>query len=579
MATVGEWGRAIGSVAALLAAAAPVPTSALAAAPPRLIVVVAVDQLGRDLVERFAPLFPPGGFRRLLENGADYTSCHHRHFLTLTGPGHAVMLTGAYPVRTGVVANRWYSRREKKMVNCVEDERFPGLEPGSTAEEKGFSPRYLSTSTVGDALRASTGSRAKVFSLALKDRSAILMGGRRPTGAIWLDEGSCHFTTSSYYADRLPAWVAAVNAAEPCAAYAGKQWTRLRTDLDYEKLADVDDAPYEQDVYGLGRVFPHPLKQAEIGTPSRHAAVISSPFGNELLLGLAKAALEKEALGRDDVPDLLALGFSSNDYVGHLYGPNSQEVLDVTLRTDRLLAELMAELDRVVGEGRWTIAIVSDHGVAPVPEYLEKMRKLPERKDHYRWRTDEARPRVERALSRHIFGKDSSPAGFPGFFEAWDDGTSPFVWMNRSAVERLPKVSFDELLALVRAEIESIEGVQRVYTSAERDALSASRDALEQSVSRTWHRDNGGDLIVQLRPHWFPGFRAATTHGSPYPYDTHVPMLLYGAGVHQGRFTRPVAVVDLASTLSILLGIQPPPEDQGAPLHEALGIPRGVVPG
>jgi len=317
------------------------------------------------------------------------------------------------------------------------------------------------------------------------------------------------------------------------------------------------------------------LNQTPANAPSPHAAVITSPFGNEILLRFAKAAIAKEELGSDDVPDILALGFSSNDYIGHVYGPHSQEVLDVTLRTDRLLAELMDELDRAAGAGRWTIAIVSDHGVAPVPEYLEKMKILPERADHYRWRTADARGNVEQALSRRFFGKDAPPADFPGFFAVWDDGSSPFVWVNRSALERLPhSIGLDEFLAAARAEIEQIEGVERVYTISERDALGASRDPFALSVYRTWHRDNGGDLVVQLRPYWFPGFRAATTHGSPYSYDTHVPMLLYGAGVRQGRFARPVAVVDLASTLSILLGIAPPPADQGAPLVEALGIDR-----
>jgi predicted AlkP superfamily pyrophosphatase or phosphodiesterase len=547
------------------------PLAAAGAEPPRprLVVVLSVDQFPRELVDRYAALFPDGGFRRFFDAGADYPNCEHRHYLTLTGPGHSVIMTGTYPVQTGIVANRWYSRRDRKMVGCVEDERFPSLDPDSTEPEKGFSPMHLRASTVGDVLRASTVARAKAVSIALKDRAAVLMGGWRPNGAFWIDEGTCRFTSSRYYSTALPAWVTRFNEAGDCKSRIGGKWVKFRPDLDYEKVADVDDAPYERDVYGLGRVFPHPLTEGK--GPDRYAALAASPVGNELVLAMAKAAIEGEEMGRDDVPDVLTLGFSSNDYVGHAFGPHSQEVLDMTLRTDRLVADLMEHLDRVVGEQKWVMAIVSDHGVAPVPEYLEKIGVLAPREDHYRWSTEKARRAVERALSRRFFAADAPPSGFPGFFAAWDDATSPFVWIEPSAPEHLPgKPSFDTLVAAVRDEISRIEGVAHVFTSTERGALAASRDAIAVRVDRTWDRENGGDLVVQLEPYWFPGFGAATTHGSPYSYDTRVPMLLYGAGIHPGRYVRPVAVADLAPTLASLLGIPPPPECQGEPLLEAL---------
>ena len=547
------------------------PFAAVAAEPPRprLVVVLSVDQFARELVDRYASLFPAGGFRRFFDHGADYPNCEHGHYLTLTGPGHSVMMTGTYPSRNGIVANRWYSRRDKKMVGCVDDDRFPSLDPESTEPEKGFSPLHLRTNTVGDVLRTSTMARAKVVSIALKDRAAVLMGGWRPNGAFWIDEGTCRFTSSRYYANALPAWLVRFNESGACATRIGGKWEKLRPDLDYAKLADVDDAPYERSAYGLGRVFPHPLTEGK--GAERYAALAASPVGNELVLQLAKSAIESEGLGRDEVPDVLALGFSSNDYVGHAFGPHSQEVLDMTLRTDRLVAELMDHLDRVVGERKWVMAIVSDHGAAPVPEYLEKLGVLAPREDHYRWSTEKARRAVERALSRRFFAADAPPSGFPGFFAAWDDATSPFVWVEPSAIQHLPGApSFDVLLGAIRDEISGIEGVEHVFTSSERGSLAASRDPIAIRVDRTWDREDGGDLVVQLQPYWFPGFGAATTHGSPYSYDTRVPMLLYGAGIHAGRYVRPVAVADLAPTLASLLGIPPPPAYQGEPLVEAL---------
>lgn len=546
------------------ACTAPVPT-------PRLLVLVVIDQFPRELLDRFGPLFGAGGFRRLLEQGADFTDCHHEMLGTFTGPGHAVAVSGAYPVETGIVHNAWYSRRAGRVVHCVADEshRIVGLRVASDDREGAAPPPSLSA-TVGDVLRLATGMRAKVVSVAIKARSAVLLGGQHPNGAYWFDENTCSFVTSTYYARELPAWAAEFNAAAPCERYIGGKWTKVRADVDYERWADVDDAPYERPAHGMGRTFPHEIGElsGEGAGAERYAAVAASPFGNELLFELGRAAIEGEELGRDDVPDLLALGLSSNDLVGHAFGPHSQEVLDITLRTDRLLADFLAFLDARIGKDRWAVVLTSDHGIAPVPEYLERRGLLPVREDHYRRSSTAFRIAVSEALARRFFASGSPPEEFRNVIEAW---IQPFVYVNPGASALLPQpFSFDDLLEAVREETLRLEGVRRVYVRSERPALASSQESLDRRAYRSWHPENGGDLLVVMEPYWLDTETAATTHGSFYRYDTHVPMILYGAGVRPGRFARPTEVVDLAPTLARLLRVMPPPMSQGRVLSEAV---------
>jgi predicted AlkP superfamily pyrophosphatase or phosphodiesterase len=551
--------------------------------PPRVVAVVVVDQFPRAYLDRFAPLFGKDGFRRLLDRGADYRQANHDHFVTTTAAGHAVILTGAYAVRNGIINNWWYSRSKRRVVTSVEDEHFALVGPEELMEAAatlpGASPLALAATTVGDVLRIETGMQARVLSVSIKDRTAILLGGQRPSGAYWFDPLTCSFISSSYYVDRLPDWVQRFNAAGPCTEYLGREWDRLRDDVDYTRFAGADDVPYEMDAYGLGRTFPHPIREwVEPGVEgraahrNRYAAVVGTPFGNDILLRFAEVAFDEVGLGRDAVPDLLTVSFSSNDYVGHMYGPQSQEVMDTALRTDRAVAGLMRFLDERVGAGRWTMVLTSDHGVAPAPEHLEQIGILPIREDHHRLDVDGARARVESAIAKRLAGTKPVAGGTVNFIEAWDAATHPFVYLNRQAAGHAGSATtFDDLISIVAEEIAALDGVARVYRRTELMALAGSKDPFEQRAFRSWHCDNGGDLLVALQPYWAPeGKRVAASHGSPYAYDTHVPLVLYGHSIRRGRVERRVELVDLASTLARVLRIAPPPLDQGRPLVEAL---------
>jgi arylsulfatase A-like enzyme len=553
--------------AAALSFALPASPAPVCAEAPRLVVVLVIDQLPRSYLDRFAAHFGERGFRRLLESGADYSNAHYDHAVTTTGPGHGTLLTGAHPRSHGVIDNHWYSRGERRVVGCVEDARFPlvGAAEGA-APGPGVSPLGLRSPTLGDVLRAGTGLGAKVVAVSLKDRSAVLMGGARPNGAYWFDESRCAFVSSTYYGNPLPDWVEEFNAAEPCSSLVGTQWEKLDASLDYTSFAAADDRPFESDRYGLGRTFPHPVR--ELAGADRFAAVVATPLGNDLLASFARAAVRGEKLGADHVPDLLAISFSTNDYVGHLYGPRSQEVADATFRTDLMLAGLLEFIDFEVGMGRWTLVLTSDHGIAPIPESLEEMAILPLREDHHRFDVSRARGAVERALADRFSGAGKPPADFPGFFAAWDARTLPFVYLEAAAADRLGRTP-EQLLAAARDEIAALDGVARVYARSERAQLACSGDPLDQAAARSWDDERGGDLMIRLAPHWLPA-SAGTTHGAPYPYDTHVPLIFYGAGIRPGRHAGRVSLVDLAPTLAHLLGVEAPPQNEGQVLVEAL---------
>src|SRR5579885_613244 len=375
----------------LLAALSPFPLPAAETKPPatRLAVLVCYDQLRGDYLTRWDDLFGEGGFHRLEKDGAWFQDCHCPYAGTETGPGHASVATGCSPCKHGIIINDWYDRTAGHKVYCAATDRYRRVPPppadGKASAEKLLNdsrgqgaPDRLLAPTLGDALKAATAGKGKVVALSLKDRSSVLPGGKKPDACYWFDTADGQFVTSTYYRGRPHPWVEQFNKDRIADRWFGKQWDRLRSDLEYERRSGPDDVtgegrgvsfgPKDNPVY-QGRTFPHPLSAGlkEPGKPY-YDALYNSPFGNELLLALVKRAIDAEELGRHDTPDFLSVSFSSNDPVGHCWGPDSQEVLDTTLRTDRVVKELCDTLDAKVGKGRWTLVLTADHGVCPVPE-------------------------------------------------------------------------------------------------------------------------------------------------------------------------------------------------------------------
>jgi Type I phosphodiesterase / nucleotide pyrophosphatase len=503
---------------------------------PKLGVVLVFDQMRGDYPEKWKSLFVDGGFKRLQTEGATFVDCHYPYANTVTAAGHASLLTGCPPHEHGIVANAWFDRRTGKTVQSI-----TGL--------FGPDPLRRKQPTVGDVLLEKTGGKAKVVSLSIKDRAAILMAALRAQIVYWLSSED-QFVTSRYYADERRPWVSEFNKAGKLQAYCGKPWRHLLEELDYEPFSGPDNFKYEGTGSGQGRVFPHP-------TPTT-AAVRCSPFGNEVLLDFAKTAIEKEALGAGDVPDLLCLSFSSNDLVGHAYGPDSQEVLDITLRSDRIVRDLLDFLDARVGKGEYFVVLSADHGICPLPEAA----KLHGQDGGHV-------PTALLAKKAQEFLQETFGAGKPKI--KWIEASqAPWIYLDQSilADEGLASADVERALAdwLVKQ-----PGIDRAFTRAELSSAQPLADPITESARLSFDPERSGDVTVVLKPyHLFGGNTATgTTHGSPHPYDTHVPLLVMGPGIEPGTRREHVSSLALAPILAHGLGIDAP-ESAKCPVPDGL---------
>ncbi len=499
---------------------------------PRLAVVVVVDQLGQEQLERAAPLLT-GGLARLRAAGASFTDAHHAHGATLTGPGHATLATGAHPARHGVVANDWYDRSRGEWVYCAED-----------PERSLMSPIQLRVPALGDRLKERW-PRSRVFAAAGKDRAAVLLGGRRADGAFWFDDGE--FVTGDYYFSRgAPEWLKEFNEQEGPRRLLGQAWEPLPVAPAAAAAAGVVEADSGAFGSGLPRALGGFSPAADGGFLYAFA---HSPFLDAHLAELAQALVAAEGLGADGYPDLLALSFSALDLVGHQWGPNSPEALDVVLRLDRALGELLAFLDREVGEGAVVVALSSDHGVAPLPELAAAL-GLPGRRAG---REDVlCLQRANLELERRF-----------GVGVDWLDGDFYLDGEELAARDLDP----DEVAAAAAELVERCPAVARAWTHADLRAGAGGRDGgYREAFRRSFDPERSPDLLIEVEPYHLPLTNYQTTHGSPHPYDTHVPLIFAGPGVPAAAIAGRVATVDLAPTLAALLGLPPLEGIDGASL-------------
>lgn len=514
--------------------------------PVRLAVLLVFDQMRADFLDKWEPLFGTDGFRRLQTEGAWFSECHYPYATTETGPGHASMLSGCSPDQHGIIVNNWFDRSLGDTVYCASVIGHRRIPPTVGQSDGNFgSPERMLTRTLGDSLKQEHPD-AKVIGLSLKDRSAILPVGSAPTGAYWFDQSDGLFVTSSYYRDALPDWLDAFNQQRVADRWFTQEWTHSRDDVDYEREAGPDDVAGEGTGTKQGRTFPHAMTggQAEPGKESR-AALANSPFGNDLVWELAQAAIAGEELGQDEVPDLLLISFSSNDLIGHCWGPDSQEVLDVTLRSDRLIAEILGYLDQHIGEGNYAIALTADHGVCPLPE-VSAARGI-----------EAARvPRVpittegEQALNER-FGTPENGK----WIETVDE---PWVYLDPSTIEAMKVAPADVETALAEW-LAGHASVFATYTRSELVQGIAAEDEIGQRVRKAFHPDRAGDVAVIGKPyHLFGSGLTGTTHGSPHPYDTHVPLVAFGPGIVGGERSDAVTPQAATAILAEALGVAQP---------------------
>ncbi len=539
-----------------------------AAAKPRLILQITVDQLRGDLPQRYLDRLGKGGFRYLLEKGAVYANAHHRHANTETIVGHVTLATGADPSVHGMIGNVWLDRASGELTYNVEDARYPILGKGAGIDKKaeidptqraarsdGRSPSAMLVSTFGDELTLNQGGKAKVFGISVKDRGAISMAGH--TGkAFWFSKTAGGFVTSSFYYDEYPNWVNEWNARKPADKYAGKSW-RLLHDQSAYLFGANDDRPYETALPGYGRTFPHPFGQP--GDKYFTTLLTISPAGDELTLDFAKALIRNEGLGRDATPDYLAISFSSTDYVGHVFGPSSLESEDNILRLDRTLAELFRFIDAEVGLAKTLIVLSSDHGGAEAPGYLTE---LGFEAEYIEPKTFDKTGAIKRLKQRFGIGKELITTYF-----------HPYLYLNRKVIAE-NGLDLAEVERAVAADLTRFDGIALAVSSSALGSGGLPDTPLIQSILRNYNPYRSGDVYVVFEPNHFindfDGLTVAASHGSPWRYDTYVPIIFAGFGVSAQRITRLVHTVDIAPTLSIVVGAKPPSGSSGTLLGEII---------
>ncbi|WP_245714251.1 alkaline phosphatase family protein [Janthinobacterium psychrotolerans] len=537
-------------LAAFSVHAAPAPQKPVAQ--PRLVVVLVVDGLPQEQVTRYRDQFGQGGFRRLLEQGAWFSDAHQAHGITVTAIGHSAVLTGAYPYQHGVIGNNWIDPVTKQSVYCTEDSAHTYIGEETKAGD-GTSPAKLRVTTLGDELRYGTGNQAKVITVSGKDRGAILLAGKTGTAYMYMEK-SGNFASSTYYMQQHPQWVQRYQAGKPQDRYYGKSWTPLLADSAYVNDARDDIVPARA---GARNTFPFAYYSDSGGLDGDYYSRLKSgPFLDELTLEFARAAVDGENLGRNraGVPDILGVSLSAHDYVNHAYGPESKMSHDHLQRLDRMLAGFFADLDKKVGMDNVLVVLTADHGFANVPEFNET-RGIPAK------RVDGAQ--LLQDLNGHLaktFGVDKLVTTY----------SLPNIYLDYALAEKngVSRVKLEDAASsfLLRQ-----DGLAQVYTRTQMEtgAVATRMDTL---MRRAWNRQLSGDLMVVTKPAWYFGKGAGgTSHGTPYTYDTNVPLMVYGPRwIKPGAYGQYAEVVDIAPTLAHLLRVRQPSASEGRVLTEVV---------
>jgi predicted AlkP superfamily pyrophosphatase or phosphodiesterase len=543
------------------------PVAAHAQERPRLVLQITVDQLRGDLIDRFGAGLSDRGFKRLMANGAVFTDAHHRHANTETIVGHTTLATGADPAVHGMVANLWYDRKAGTQFYNVQDADYPlvgaaGIDKAAeidptqrAATTDGRSPRGILTTTISDEIALHFGPKARIFGVSVKDRGAISMAGHAGQ-AYWFSKAEGRFVTSTFYRDDYPAWMAQWEAKGMVASYANTDWTLLLDPSAY-MFADMDDMAWETDFPGWGRTFPHNWGAAD----SKYYTTLLtiSPAGDEITVDFAKTLMDAEGLGQDDVPDYLSVSLSSTDYVGHLFGPSSLESEDNLKRADLAIADLLDHVDASVGLAHTLVVLSADHGAADTPGYLAT---LGISGGIFNFEKVDTTPGFARLKARFGIDKDLISSF-----------SNPYVYLNVDAIEAAG-LSRPEVEQAVAQELTLLPGLAYAIGS---DALrrgAVARTPVTDAVLANFHPDRSGDIYVVFEPHWFiadfDGLSVAATHGSPWSYDTYVPIMFMGPGIAPARIARRVETVDVAATIAAYLGTKPTSGAGGRPLPEAL---------
>ncbi len=516
---------------------------------PKLVVGIVVDQMKMEYLYRFSNDFSENGFKRLMKEGYTFQNTHYNYLPTYTAPGHASIYTGTTPALHGIIGNEWFSRKLGKDRYCTDDNAVQTVGNGDKGEGA-MSPRNLLATTITDELRLATNFKGKVIGMSLKDRGAILPAGHFANWAFWFSKTGS-FISSTFYGTALPDWVTEFNNEKHCLPYLTKNWELLKPLSAYNESLN-DDNPYEGKLYKTDKpIFPYDLKSM---FEKNDAGVIrSTPFGNNILEEFAKKAIEKEALGKDEITDFLTVSFSSTDYVGHILGPRSIELQDTYLRLDETIADFLSYLDKTVGKGNYLLFLTADHAGAENAQFL---------KDN-KYNVTNVEPKdIRKGLmkfSTDTFGEDIllNYSNFNLYFDK--------VKIKNKALD-LTKVkqAFKDYLM-------TQDQVKRVY-SEEEILTDNGNDYHLHCIARGYDPSENGDLVILDKPGYIEYGATGTSHGTTYSYDTHVPLIFFGWNIKAGETHDRKVITEIAPTIAQKINISFPNATEAQVLTEILNI-------
>ncbi|MEW5798370.1 MAG: alkaline phosphatase family protein [Bacteroidota bacterium] len=510
---------------------------------PTLIVFISIDQMRADYLDRYGKYFT-GGFSRLYHQGVTYTNADLNYATSETGPGHATLGTGCFPWKSGIQGNEWIEVHTLNDTYCVSD---------STAKPVdgiggGFSPRNLMVTAIGDWLKKES-PKSKVITASSKDRAAILMGGKHPDYAFWYSRSIGGMVTSDYYTKSLPQWVKNFNASNWIEKNVPQQWTKSLEEGEYAKIGPDEFAAESQ--WNDDTSFPHTFAEGK-----KNEQIIGSPYGDKLIVDFAMEAVKSEQLGNRGVTDLLCISLSNCDYVGHAMGPDSHEIFDLLVKVDRYLGDLFAFLDERVGKDKYIVALSADHAVCPLPEFNSQFRNISAKRYNYK---NDVKSKVD-SLSQFLMKELNSP----------DEIIIKNAFLNYAAAEKAGIDSI-ELEQKVREGLLSIEAFVDLFFRRELITRKPSPKPFIEKYRNSYYAPRGEDFQYRIRENCIISSRPyGSTHGSPYEYDTHIPVLFWWNGIHARKIARPIFSADVAPTLAKVAGFSFPENLDGKPLVEVV---------
>ncbi len=518
-------------------------------AQPKLVVGIVVDQMRFDYLYRFQSKFGENGFKRLLKEGNNCRNVNYNYVPTYTGPGHASIYTGTYPAMHGIISNRWFERKTGKNVYCCEDKSYVTLGEGGK-EEGEMSPQRCITTTVGDELRLSNNKKSKVIGIALKDRGAILPSGHMANAAYWFSSKTGNWISSNFYANTLPSWVIEFNQQKLSDKYLSQKWETSYPISDYKECLS-DDNNYEESFKGeLKPIFPHDLPALKLLNEG-YGILKEVPFGNTITKDFAISTIKAEEMGKNNVTDMLTISFSSTDYVGHRFGISSIELEDTYIKLDKDLAELFNFLDSYLGKENVLLFLTADHGAVENPQYL-----------------------IDSKINAAFVDEKEITIGLKSLLKQnfCDSLLLSFsneqVFFNHKLIET-KKINYSIIEELTIKYLASQLNVRQVLKSS--DLLSNQYTDVPRSlVQNGFSPTRSGDIIVVYEPSVIESFndKKGTTHGAPYSYDTHVPLIWWGYKIKKDENVTAINITDIAPTISQFLNIQYPSGCVGKPIVE-----------